>query len=422
MWKPSRSDRRHWLAGAGAGALGSLVVLSACSASTRGGKTEAEDEEEIAPPEDLMREHGVLNRVLLVYDEAVRRIDAGQDFSPDLLRDAATLVRTFIEDYHERLEEDHLFPRFERAGRLMDMTAILRAQHQAGRRLTDQVTQLASLQTLKAAADAAKLKDVLRQFVRMYRPHEAREDTVLFPALRGIVSKAEFAALGEDFEKKEHELFGEGGFERIVERVAAIEQGLGIFDLAAFTPPATASHSATRTNEALLATLKNGGYVLVMRHARSPRQAPDARTANPDNPRLERQLDASGRADATAMGQALRELQVPVGEVLSSPTYRALETVRLAQLPGVQVHVELGDGGQSMKGVTADQGQWLRERAAQPPKTGNTVIVTHMPNIARAFPEWGEVSDGEVVVLDPRRSGRASVSGRIKIEEWPRRE
>lgn len=85
------------------------------------------------------------------------------------------------------------------------------------------------------------LKDALRQFTRMYRPHEAREDTVLFPSLRTVVSKHEFDALGEDFEKKEHQLFGEDGFERMVERVAGIERTLGIYDLAQFTPREPAS-------------------------------------------------------------------------------------------------------------------------------------------------------------------------------------
>ena len=70
----------------------------------------------------------------------------------------------------------------------------------------------------------------------MYRPHEAREDTVLFPAFRGIVSPHEYDSLGESFEKKEHELFGEDGFEKMVDRVAGIEKSLGIYDLAQFTP------------------------------------------------------------------------------------------------------------------------------------------------------------------------------------------
>jgi len=72
--------------------------------------------------------------------------------------------------------------------------------------------------------------------VRMYAPHEAREDTVLFPALHDVVSKQEYGALGEDFEKKEHQLFGKEGFEGVVEHVGAIEKSLGIFDLRQFTP------------------------------------------------------------------------------------------------------------------------------------------------------------------------------------------
>jgi hypothetical protein len=46
----------------------------------------------------------------------------------------------------------------------------------------------------------------------MYSPYEAREDTVLFPAFHGIVSAHEFDSLGEDFEKKEDEFFGDDGF------------------------------------------------------------------------------------------------------------------------------------------------------------------------------------------------------------------
>ena len=69
----------------------------------------------------------------------------------------------------------------------------------------------------------------------MNSPHEAREDTVLFSAFRGIVSANEFDSLGE-VEKKEDELFGDDGFFKVVDRVAEIEKKLGIYDLAQFTP------------------------------------------------------------------------------------------------------------------------------------------------------------------------------------------
>ena len=74
------------------------------------------------------------------------------------------------------------------------------------------------------------------ELVRMYEPHEAREDAVLFPEFRKIVSRHEYDSFGEDFEKKENQLFGGEGFERNVDAVAAIEKRLGLYDLAQFTP------------------------------------------------------------------------------------------------------------------------------------------------------------------------------------------
>lgn len=237
--KPHRDvDRRVFVAAMGLASAGSWVPLLAGYRSAGGGQSKQGkgEEAEVTPTEDLMREHGVLKRVLLVYGEAIRRIDARQDLPPDAVRDGAAIIRTFIGDYHEKLEEDYLFPRFEKAGRLADLTKVLRGQHEAGRRVTQRITQLATSQAFKDAQSAAMAKEAMHQFIRMYRPHEAREDTVLFPALRDIVSKQEFAALGEEFEKKEHALFGEDGFEQIVDRVASIERTLGIYDLAQFTP------------------------------------------------------------------------------------------------------------------------------------------------------------------------------------------
>src|SRR5438270_3919983 len=80
------------------------------------------------------------------------------------------------------------------------------------------------------------------------------------------------------------------------------------------------AHAQTLSGEALVKALRQGGYVILMRHASSPREAPDKQTANPDNVKPERQLDQEGRTTATAMGKALRDLKIPVGEVLSSPT------------------------------------------------------------------------------------------------------
>jgi hemerythrin-like domain-containing protein len=203
----------------------------------KGEKEKSKDEEKISPAEDLMREHGVLNRILLIYDEHLRMLREKKPFDGSVLVGAADIVRRFVEEYHEKLEEDFLFPRFRKAGKFISLVDTLQAQHKAGRDLTARIRELGGTASLKyVSSDTDKLEDSLRSFLRMYRPHEAREDTVLFPAFRSIVSDHEYDSLGEDFEKKEDQLFGEEGFFKVVDQVSQLEKRLGIYDLAQFTP------------------------------------------------------------------------------------------------------------------------------------------------------------------------------------------
>jgi len=102
--------------------------------------------------------------------------------------------------------------------------------------LTADIQGLVSRGQTTQDADRTKLSASLRVFIRMYRPHEAREDTVLFPAFRTIVTGKEYEDLGEAFEEKEQRLFGKDGFEKIVAEVAELERELGIYELSRFTP------------------------------------------------------------------------------------------------------------------------------------------------------------------------------------------
>jgi phosphohistidine phosphatase SixA len=181
-----------------------------------------------------------------------------------------------------------------------------------------------------------------------------------------------------------------------------------------------AAHAQTLQGHALVEALQKGGYVILMRHTSSPREVPDKKAANPDNTKPERQLDAEGRDTATAMGKALRNLKIPIGEVYTSPTYRALETVKYAQLGTAKPTPELGENGADMSGGTAAQSAWLRKKVAEFPKGTNTILVTHFPNIRAAFPELTAVADGEALVYGPDGKGGARLIGRIKIEDWPK--
>jgi hemerythrin-like domain-containing protein len=223
-------SRRHFLLHslrAGLGGVAGATLLTAC-----GGEGE---EKEVSPPEDLMQEHGLLNRILLIYDRCNEEIASGGTPHLAALNEAAGIVRAFVEDYHEKQEEDYLFPRFRTAGQLVELVDTLKKQHDAGRNITTQILALTRGPGLRSD-EPQRLTGLLTAFNRMYRPHEAREDTVLFPAFRKLVSHHEYHSLGEEFENNEHKHFGQDGFETMVGRVAGIEKQLGIYNLDQFTP------------------------------------------------------------------------------------------------------------------------------------------------------------------------------------------
>jgi len=116
------------------------------------------------------------------------------------------------------------------------------------------------------------------------------------------------------------------------------------------------AHAQTLSGRDLVAALRMGGYVVLMRHASSPRTPPDPAQSDATNLQHELQLDDLGRSTARVMGDALRKLRIPVGKVLSSPTYRALETIRLARLGQPETYPQLGDGGQNMQADPTGRG------------------------------------------------------------------
>jgi phosphohistidine phosphatase SixA len=182
------------------------------------------------------------------------------------------------------------------------------------------------------------------------------------------------------------------------------------------------AHGATLSGTALANALQQGGYVIVMRHPSSPSTVPDESQADPANTQLERQLDDTGRKTAKEMGDAFRRLHIPVGDVLSSPTYRTREAVRLAAFGEPKIVAELGDGGRSMQShADNERSTWLRKTVSESPRKGkNTLIVTHTPNLTGAFGQRATgIAAGEALIFHPNGKPEPDFVGRIKIEEWP---
>jgi hemerythrin-like domain-containing protein len=239
----SEASRRQLLlnsvAFAAAGAMSIPLLGEALPQPTPGKEAPGEKEPEVTATEDLMREHGVIRRALLVYYEVIPKLRQNPgSVDAAALRDTARLFRTFGEDYHERmLEEQHIFPLIRKQGtELKGYADVLTAQHQRGREVTDYVLAVTNGGKI-SAAHAEPLAKVFETFVLMYQNHAAREDTIVFPAWKRNFTDKQLDEIGDQFEDIEHKMFGKDGFEAAEKKISGIEQVLGFADLAQFTPP-----------------------------------------------------------------------------------------------------------------------------------------------------------------------------------------
>lgn len=183
-----------------------------------------------------MTEHGVLKRVLLAYRAASARLGAGRAVPPGAIIDAAQIVADYVEGFHEGLEEAYVFPRVTAHSAYADVVETLLVQHDRGRHLTAEILQLAS-RGLGVGPVRAALNARLDAFVTMYEPHEAWEDTVIYPALRAVTTQATLDELAERFADLESGRYSDLALASILDRVTGVEEQLGIHDLASFTPP-----------------------------------------------------------------------------------------------------------------------------------------------------------------------------------------
>jgi hemerythrin-like domain-containing protein len=239
--RPGRPGRRAVLLSGASLAAGAAAASAgwAMSGSPAAAAAASPGPATIPPDDGLMREHGVLKRVLLCYQEMTARIQAGGPLDAKDVQGAALIIHDYIEGFHEGLEEGYVFPRLISAGKITGTVTTLLVQHARGRVITEFLLRQATASGVASPGTRAQLAAAMQAFDRMYQPHEAREDTVVFPAFRQIVPAGELASLGQHFADLEHQQFGTDEFTKMVGRVTSIEQNLGIYDLTQFTPQVT---------------------------------------------------------------------------------------------------------------------------------------------------------------------------------------
>jgi hemerythrin-like domain-containing protein len=249
-------NRRDLITGISIAGVASLVA--ACRRQGTGGPSSATNDDkeqsedtatttnetgtstDVSAVEDLMREHGILRRALLVYSESAVKLRENPGAVPlEHLEKAAQLFRAFGEDYHEKkLEEAFIFPALKKtqtpATAYVD---VLLAQHVRGREITDYILAITKEEKLPAGSSNSFIT-ALESFVRMYEHHAAIEDTIIFPAWKGTLKENDLDELSAKFEEIEDQTFGEDGFGAALTRIAEIENGLGWSNLGMFTAAA----------------------------------------------------------------------------------------------------------------------------------------------------------------------------------------
>jgi broad specificity phosphatase PhoE len=168
--------------------------------------------------------------------------------------------------------------------------------------------------------------------------------------------------------------------------------------------------------------LRNGGHVIVLRHGATHADQADTDPLHPENVAQQRQLNDKGRDLARSVGDAMRRLKIPVGEVHTSVLNRAIENGKLLGFGEVRPSLDFTEGGLVVSPIENERrAQALRKRAATVPPTGtNVIIVTHKPNILDAFgKDWFEVKEGEASVFKPDGAGYKPLV-RVQADEWSR--
>lgn len=173
----------------------------------------------------------------------------------------------------------------------------------------------------------------------------------------------------------------------------------------------------------LVTAMKQGGYVIVLRHgATNPDQA-DTDPLHRDNIASQRLLSTQGRAVATRVGDSFRNLGIPLGRVYSSEFNRATETAKLVSGKSATTTPDVTEGGLVVSPAeNARRAKALREMASTTPDAGvNTLIVTHKPNILDAFGEdWFDSKEGEASVFKPDGSKSLVLVARLQPADWIR--
>lgn len=173
--------------------------------------------------------------------------------------------------------------------------------------------------------------------------------------------------------------------------------------------------AGARPDDAIVQALRQGGYVLYLRHTSTDFAQNDTASRSYEDCANQRNLTDKGRDEARAIAKHLRALGIPVGSVLASPWCRTMETARLA-FGKAQASAEVRGG----PARTGDPGRYeaLRKILSSPVAKGENLAISSHGNPFHAVAGPPYLAEGEVAVVRPEGDGRFSIVARIRLEDW----
>lgn len=227
-------SRREMIAGAGIAAGATLALGQSAWAAQA--KTDTADESQLSIPEQLMRQHAIADRLLLVYQTAVTPATGAAQPPMKVLATTAQMIRSNVDDFHVRLEEEQIFPLFQKSSKMTDLVNTLREQHATGRRLTDSILKATSVSA--ASANTGTLTNDLRAYIHMIQAHTAFEETLLYPQIRTVASAGDLDKVHKAILDAGRQRPASESFSGLLAKIADLDNAAGITGLAQFTPVA----------------------------------------------------------------------------------------------------------------------------------------------------------------------------------------
>ena len=164
----------------------------------------------------------------------------------------------------------------------------------------------------------------------------------------------------------------------------------------------------------LLSELRKGGYVLYFRHTSTDFNQNDENMKSFEDCANQRNLIDKGRAEARAVGAAIRELGIPVERVLASPFCRTVETAQL--MFGRAEKMQEVRGGPSAP-AGSERYAGLRKILATPIGAGSNLAITSHGNPFYSVAGPPYLAEGEAAVIRPLGTD-FQVIARIRADSW----